>query len=664
MALTQYGRSTLEVGVRTPLTSGLEPQSEFPTLDIKHSAGVLGVYYHGKTPCDTLTSATSPTLGFTPAHITLQGKVVYQDVKQGDQDKGAYGVRVICLFHPKDLTGGGSACPVSMSTTFAHPVAGWVEGTHWSKVDVNGNFQFDFYAPGLGTWSPYWDVVLLVTNWNDAALLTQEEGGGIYTILGTGYPGSLTDCPPILTTFDQQHYWCNACANINTLAFSGIEIRLDKADGGVLRNLEFSQEFDNIRFGVKPTRVPTIMSTKATLGGNTGTWNGTQIRILRDGGQSCYLCDHEWGHRLDSYLGTINNHEYTEDFAEFHQFCVRNWATKVYGEDLIQWRDNQEENWSSVDLASTSNVRWGATDGYSYNPIAGFAGFLWHLYDNYPVSSYKAPAYGTANNDDLSEASVLINLLKSVTSWQSASTRSGFLDAMKQAVSPLWPIPSQEATAIQTLWNCMEATDPALHTAPTFPPMLPAQVESFSGHEDAGNLDFSWTFQNYGSTASYQNPPDGVRIWRTNPPYTEQIADVPFPTTSTTVTDTWGSYAQYSIRAYNSTGASWNPPPPVSFKPANGSNSRENLASVQISAVPSPVRDRLEATIKGVAGSAIAVTLLDINQKAVKTSEASILDGQGLQDIQFDCSSLPAGAYYLSVSCSTSATVQKVVIVH
>jgi hypothetical protein len=433
---------------------------------------------------------------------------------------GVYGARVILLFHKKGVAGGaGSACDFSngLNMSLSHPVTGWVQGTHYAIADEAGNFTFDFVTT-LGNWYNYWDVELFVTNWNDACYLLDDPdhptGIGLYTIGGTGYPGALTGQPAVLSTFRLAGGFCGAANAGSFINYTGVVCTLDKDDGGILRNMELSQEFDNIKFGYAPPRVTTYGSTLLP-GSATGTTSFIDIHIKKPDGGSNYLVDHEFGHWYMEMKG-IDAMEFPEDFAEFHQFAVRNYEMGKYSEPFsYRYRDNQEENWSYVDndpKSLTPHARWGATCGYSYNPIAGFAGLLWQVYDGYPASDYKALDYGNNNNEDVAEPSLLISLLNSIAPG-THNTRTSFAAALEAGVST-----PAESTAIAAIYNCEMAPDPIVPNYPVFPPMNPATTKNLTGSLTSDHLSLptytaslTWSLQEY-SADTWQNPPVSISI--------------------------------------------------------------------------------------------------------------------------------------------------------
>jgi hypothetical protein len=86
---------------------------------------------------------------------------------------------------------------------------------------------------------------------------------------------------------------------------------------------------------------------------------------------------------------------YKEGWAVFYSFAVRNYANRVYGENLREWDDNCEA--APYENPRFSNMRYTSTDPN----IPAFACYLWNLYDSYDGGNFEAIIY-EGDNDDIS----------------------------------------------------------------------------------------------------------------------------------------------------------------------------------------------------------------------------------------------------------------------
>jgi hypothetical protein len=265
LRLFDYGGAFVE--------SILTPDSSYPNLlqmGYQRVETVLGgggsfTVNNGRTYSGDTGSviADIPGPGSCPVHLAISGKVDYYDYWQSAL-KGAFDVRVVLLFHahgsepsPCFINAGGQ-----MSKQFAHPVSGCIEGVHYSTVDVNGNFSFDFTVDNLCFWdNEFYDVVLLVTNWNDATFLVPRDAANTNGSEVQAYTISGSPCGS-WSTFTEPYSQCFACPHSNTISISNAHIGLNSNDGPVLRNEQFSQNFYVLRpvdGGAKPAQVNTLI---------------------------------------------------------------------------------------------------------------------------------------------------------------------------------------------------------------------------------------------------------------------------------------------------------------------------------------------------------------------------------------------------------------------
>ena len=399
-------------------------------LEIESSASNFGILNRGSNRNDTGSRITDGELG-TNAHITLIGRVRYEDVDQERSIhdptnaqilKGVYGVKVVLLFHSiaNPAMGGSQSCPGGpLNLSFVHPIPGCTggygltsPGVHYCKCDQDGNFSFDFYINDP-TWANYANAELLVTTSNDAANLLSNTGDEVssYTITSS----SSAPCNS-WTTFREAYGKCIPCNMTNVIYQSGIDIRLNSPDGSILRNMEFAQEYDNLRPGVS---APQINTEIYPTGGAAGDFYAYHIDLfLSNGGQiGSAFPDHEYGHYCNSLLnGNLNEStqdefDMTEGFAQFHSEVVRWYASGTYGDYIDQTGDF--EQWT---FASPYPGSWGSYTGADKAAI-----FLCNVYDKYDDLGFRSPDYNDSDNDDIGEPLGIFTVMAPSYSYSSIS---------------------------------------------------------------------------------------------------------------------------------------------------------------------------------------------------------------------------------------------------
>ena len=77
-----------------------------------------------------------------------------------------------------------------------------------------------------------------------------------------------------------------------------------------------------------------------------------------------------------------------------------------------------------------------------------------------------------------------------------------------------------------------------------------------------------------------------------------------------------------------------------------------------ISVYPNPIKDNLTVHLSNATAAAYAITLIDINGKAIMSKNVTLLNGQSL--IQLDCKKIPPGLYVLKLISGTTVLTQKI----
>ncbi len=665
MKIYQYGGSLLQatvsrlspiLGYQNYASAHLEIQNYFP--------GSLNIVNQGSPRSDTGTLTYDTPQNLRPAHLIINGKVLYQEATFPYNPKpyrGVYDVRVVLLFHRSQDSG---ACPPGpLNLNFFHPVPGCIEGTHWSKVDVNGNFHFDFIA-NLGSWSAYSDVVLLVTKWNDAADLQNASsnpfGGGCgkyssqacnlisyYTIKDSG------GCSP-WHTFEEPYYSCLPTNNTTLLEYDTDTILLDDFNGMALRNAELSKEFDSVRYGVRTAQSPTYPCEISHCCWGGGQCNGPDVWLTTDVNDAAV--DHEFGHHFhwtfspSSFFG-----KFCEGYAQWHQFAVRNYAHRQYGDDdgyLHDSADNPE--WMPfqlpphryTDAYTASQPPYPQEDYYD-----DMMCFLWNVYDKYNDPVDRSTYYDDSDNDDIGEPMLAFNL---VDSLHFVPTDRQFADSLEARVS------AAEAASIEDIYQFTMGN--GSHK------MRPAQVTAFSASNNGlFTAHFSWNYQNY-SSVPYQNPPSGVRIYQINlgTGGWDLLGTAAYPATSIDLGYEEHSDFVFKATAYNISGESYDPPTyTASWKKSVDGTQIPFDTGLEVTVHPNPAGNYTRICVADLPADMPAIVQI-VNQDGdvVATLYNAVQDAECGLCLTWNSRNFPSGTYYAHIANSIMGRAVKISIQH
>lgn len=618
---------------------------------------------------DTIHVTLEDPLDPPMAHLHISGKVDYQDQNQWDSTlippltKGAYGDTVLLLFFKRDVSSFGSDTLLDTGAYF--PGTGCASEIQYCQCDTGGNFTFDFTA-NLANWNDYVDVALLPTKGNRAALISTGSG---FTLTGL-------DCGT-RTTFPWSYCKVLAVNGATNINYDTVEVPLNFDDGAILRNAQFAQEFDSVRpVGLVPARINFYVLSNsgnpAEAGGFLATYHGTDAPgiSITSSFASSGTVSHEWGHWLNYnyspilfYLGTTYN-DFLEGFAEFHQFCVRNYTSAKYGEFQDWGYDNLDE--------SPFNI-FDRFAGMPYQPydtsVCAYGCFLWNVYDKYIDSGFRSPHYNDSDNDDVGEPLLIWEKYATMNSLADTFETSpgAFRDTLQAAVD------TSEAVSMQKIFSFMFG-DSA--------PMRPAQVKNVSatlgvsesyglGGGDEEIVIYSywpildWGTQNYDSEAynpfsDYSNPPDSVHIYNgissTGPwilDTTVAIVDTPFSFPGYAPYDSSyyiGNY--FKVSSYDASGDAYNAPVVYlggAGKIADGHAVADN-ASLDVTVHPNPATSNTQICIADLPGGIPAIVeLVNEEGNVVATLYNSAPEAELGLCLTLDCSKLPSGIYYAHV---------------
>ncbi len=630
-----YGGSLIEGSLSPLLTVPTLQNNGYSHLEIEHSATTGFNLMYSFIP-DTGTVAFSAPSGGGIMTMSISGKVDYMDQNQGNAIKGAYGVSVVLLFHAFGSEPG--ACWFPLHPTFVHPLSGCTEHIHKCKVDVDGNFSFSLTVPTGGTWAAhYYDVELFVTNSNDAVFLTGNNGSNqsfVYTDeLDGGGCGTLS-------TFRETFSKCFPLGGAgSSFSQSGVEIRLDKVTGPVLRNAQFSQDYyydRGISYSVYPAQIPVLIwdiGDSYADHCNCDYFYGsspTHIEYNAIPNHSATV-DHEYGH-YSSW--TLWGNHYPDDgtldegWANFFQFAVRNYATAKHGDDL-DWPTNCEE-------MPFATPRFGKTTPDIYYDVT--SSFLWNLYDSYSDPNFKAPIYDNSDNDDVGEEALFFSTVpRNPVSPQTNSIQQ-FLVDMQASVG------STEAASMQDIYDCMfgpggDGLSPTTQMRPAQLANITVEVLPGSPYE---TLIFGWNSQAYGAVA-YQNPASGIHLYEDG----TLIQTLLGTATSAFAYVTIGHV--YDISTYNGSGDAYNPIT-ASLKEAASLASNTNVTGQSVfnleSTNPNPFKDWFDVNFNLESGSVINYDVLSPLGVTLLSGQMNY-DSPGEKHMHINSASLSSGSYVL-----------------
>lgn len=413
---------------------------------------------------------------------------------------------------------------------------------NYDIVDKNGYYDFSFVSSGHD-FTQYDEVLVLVNRDNSAVTMA---GGNILSFYGSFY-GSYFG-------FEQA-----AIIPFNGTSLNSVSpIELVDQEGAILRNGFVSKEYLT-RFYGNSINVPSVTVWIKPISGDglfryeksCSAWlfncREDHWIEIRNTVKNLRTISHEYGHYVNYQLfgSTANAMSSTsaqikEGFAIFFSFAVRNYANKVYGDELPDTNyivDNPEigpyetDRYDNILYTKTGHPEYGA-----------FASFLWNLYDQYDGGIYEAELYAGDNDDVSYQPTRVFDIMKSMCGKSPAQ----FLSMYKSG------IPYQLRESVQDIYDFTLVNKSQ--------PMRPAQLENVSFNKIGSNkVKFNFIRQSYGDERFYSNTESGVKIYRKSSGNWVYIASVPAHLDSYTYTRTAGVNLDYKFTTYNSSGHAYGP---------------------------------------------------------------------------------------------------------
>jgi len=298
--------------------------------------------------------------------------------------------------------------------TWFHPVPSSepIQGTHFDKLDEQGNFSFNFSFNG--DLSGYDELIVLVNTANNAAIMPAPQDGYV-SFSSSGYTAFFNESEGLQVSIDPAQ--TNITVNQNG--------EVNSQWGRVLRYSELSKEYLTELYGGNMTfTVPAIPTRIASLSGACGVFRN-QWSFLNGFSQSIEIdpdctefttVSHEFGH-WSNYRMWTNNSKYNnaqktlkEGFAIFFSFGTRNYGNRNFGDALLSGDDNTEEAPFQIGTFSGQGFRF--TSIRAAHPVNGEPGFaaaasyLWNLYDDPVDNTFLASQYNIGDNDDIRSSGI------------------------------------------------------------------------------------------------------------------------------------------------------------------------------------------------------------------------------------------------------------------
>lgn len=413
------------------------------------------------------------TMNYT---VSVSGKVQF-DSGFPDELQGVYGVKVKFWFYDED------------TDTYYHPLQGNDRHVHYDDVDAAGNYSFDFTF--TGDVSEFEKIALYVPFTNEATHTRPYISQTLFYTFNSNDPSiTLSKDPTILPNY-----------------------------GAVLRRMMLSREFaferynGNPSFGDIKTYVEDIDDAAGKfrcdenwLTGDENYW----IKIDPDNTDFSTV-SHEFGHWEHYNLfdsGDCSTWEDASDqtqegWAIFYSFATRNYATANYGDALLAYDDNTEED-PFVTASSDEDgdpYRFAGIDYAYFNhpDYAAFGSYLWALYDSYGNATFEASSYDDGDNEDLSRPVQVFDVMNEHQPTSAGGYNSTFKD---QGVS------GSKGPSVQEIYHFMTSD----YVNVPDEPMRPAQPSNLSGTISGTEVNLSWSPQRYSSDCFYCNYPQEYRI--------------------------------------------------------------------------------------------------------------------------------------------------------
>lgn len=480
----------------------------------------------------------------TTYNVSISGKIQFNDFNEIPyKTKGLY-TNIVQLWFKNTNNPNISYHPVYSSSCQG------VRNVHYDILDANGNYNFNFNFNG--DLSNYNQIVIYVSRSNSAIYMPIQQDG-IRVWCNNTYSDwfSLSESP--VTTFDGTN------PNITLTNFNKL---INSGDGAIFRNMALSREFIVQRYNGSLTfSLPSIFVRRDDLPDNVAGWfisggSGVIPRIEIDHNSTeLTTTSHEFGHFVNykmwnnffisndgcSDLGgnTVpgTGRIYKEGWAIFYSFAVRNYANKVYSDDIRFYDDNTEK--APFESPRFYNIRYTSVDPN----ISAYACYLWNLYDSYENSNFEANTF-LGDNDDISGKSLLTFETMRTPIKDCASK---FHNQFKNSIS------NDEKLSTNDIYSFMFENSNNL--------MRSAQVGNASIQVVSNNqINFNWlsnSYINYTGGYDYRNRENGYKIFRQSGSNWDLVSTIPFGANNYTLntTQTWGNY---KLTAYNSSGESSN----------------------------------------------------------------------------------------------------------
>jgi hypothetical protein len=203
-------------------------------------------------------------------------------------------------------------------------------------------------------------------------------------------------------------------------------------------------------------------------------------------------------------MGQCNASDQTQEgWAIFYSFATRNYATANYGDALLAYDDNTEEDPFETDPTDENGdpYRFAGIDYAYFGDVdyAAFGSYLWALYDGYDNSTFEASSYDEGDNEDISRPVQVFDVMNERQPTSASGYNSTFKD---QGVS------SSKEPSVQEIYHFMTSD----YVNVPNEPMRPAQPDNLSGTISGTEVNLSWTPRRYPSDCFYCNYPQEYRI--------------------------------------------------------------------------------------------------------------------------------------------------------
>ena len=490
--------------------------------------------------------------------LALSGKVQFSQSLDPEILLGVPGVRVYLFFKNctnQDCTSYTLTDPADGSTLtdpfsgvpLSHPVRGYAEGTHFSTTDIDGNYSFNFTYTSATQDAP--NVMLFVGRTND--MIALEGSYFTYNLVpspvmvkqgGSAHHSSVPDSIKIFhpaegaePTFRREST-STVKKQLSQRFYAEQNIRVNTVDGRILRYSFLSNDLvrdiydSNIPFSLPRIEVETADGADGYCGQFRLRYRIDQLDFRRyivinrkciDGDDPDATVSHEYGHWVnyqmwgdrDYYFdtGPLSDDAdpiFTEGWAIFFSFAVRNYASKQFGDQVNLNVDNPEI--APFEIGSTGrysgSIKY-AGDGQE--EYAAFASMLWSFYDGRSTSSsYESSSYFRRDNDEIDGDPKKVfegaRLIYHVA--DNAKVDNYFVDALEY----LGIYNQTEYAAAQRIERFMFED---LESIPATP-MRPVQVSNLNGSVSNSNVTLSWNRNAYSSNLTYANTPTRYRIRR------------------------------------------------------------------------------------------------------------------------------------------------------